>query len=363
MNNIIVTGVTGQIGSHMVDYLLENTNYDIIGTIRRLSVNNHKNISHIDNPRFSLAQMDLSDPHSIYSLVEKEKPNYFINFAANSFVGSSWIYPVQHMELNAIGVLHELEAIRKHSPQTRYLNLGSSEEFGDVQESPQTEKTPLRPRSPYGASKAAARFLVKVYKESYSLYALQPWNFNTEGKRRGEEFVTRKITMGVARIKKALELNKQFEPIELAGFDMKRDWQASMDVCDGIWRMLNQDIYRKDFPSIDCGNRIPYIKEYILASGKTHSIREFVELAFKEVKIEGIWRNSTTMQKPEYENFQTMNGQVLVKINPKFYRPADVEHLCGDSTAIRKELGWEPKISFQQLIKEMVLSDIQNLNE
>ena len=164
---IVVTGVTGQLGSYFVDYLLEHTNYDIVGTVRRLSVENHKNINHVkDHPRFRLELMDLGDSNSIKRLISKEKPDYFINCAANSFVGTSWSLPEQHLKYNAVGVLHQLEAIKDHCPKCRYFNSGSSEEFGDVQFSPQTIDHPLRARSPYGASKIAARQLVKVYRDS-----------------------------------------------------------------------------------------------------------------------------------------------------------------------------------------------------
>ena len=201
MKKIIITGVTGQDGSHMVDYLINNTEHTIIGGVRRLSVKNHQNIEHLlDEPRFFLIDLDVTDAENIDRVISEHKPDYFINFAANSFVGTSWQMPVNHMQTNCMAVLHQLEAIRKHVPDCRYYNAGSSEEFGDVITEPQSEEHPLRPRSPYGASKCAARHLVKVYRDSYNLYAVQGWLFNHEGTRRGVEFVTRKITQHVARI-------------------------------------------------------------------------------------------------------------------------------------------------------------------
>lgn len=363
MSKVIVTGVTGQIGSQMVDYLLRNTDCEILGTVRRLSVNNHDNIEGVLNERFSLVEMDLSDAHSILSLIEREKPDYFINFAANSFVGTSWTYPVQHMEINAIGVLHQLEAIRKYSPHTRYLNLGSSEEFGDVEESPQNEKTELRPRSPYGASKVAARFLTKVYRDSYDLYALQVWNFNSEGVKRGKEFVTRKISIGVAAAKKALEsptsfgLKKEIEPIKLGNLSSRRDWQDSIDVCDGIWRILNQENYRAELRGLSGKNLIKNLKEYVLSSGKTHSIRDFVKEAFVCAGIKGKWVGAGLDEKYTLED-----GAILVEVSADFFRPAEVDLLLGDSKLIRQELGWNPKVHFKELVSRMVNNDIRLLN-
>ena len=232
MNNsektAIVTGLTGQMGSYMAETLL-NKGLKVIGTLRRLSVNNHKNITHLkDHPNLTLAPMDLCDPHSINALIEKYKPDYFINCAANSFVGSSWDFPEQHIEYNLLGVQRQLEAIKRFSPHTRYINFGSSEEFGDVAYSPQDEKHPGRARSPYGASKIGARQMIKVYRESFKLYAIQCWCFNYESERRGEEFVTRKITLGVARIAKALKTGAPVVPIELGNVDAKRDWSHAL---------------------------------------------------------------------------------------------------------------------------------------
>jgi GDPmannose 4,6-dehydratase len=341
-NCVIVTGVTGQDGSHMVDYLLQNTDYEIFGGVRRLSVYNHDNIKHIDNKRFHLVNFDLNDPHSISRLVEKIKPAFFINLAAQSFVGSSWDFAVQTWETNATSVLHILEAIRLYHPSCRFYQAGSSEEFGDVVYSPQNEEHPIRPRSPYGASKAAARQLVKVYRESYGIYAVQGWLFNHEGTRRGEEFVTRKITKNVARIAMAIHDKQPFEPLYLGNLDAKRDWSDAEDFVDGIWKMLNQ-----------FGGEI---KDYILSSNETHTVREFVEIAFKAANIDGAWLQGLT---PEKEIFLSDEGQTLVAINKDFYRPAEVNLLYGDSTKARTELGWKPKSSFNDLVLKMVKNDLQ----
>jgi len=339
MKKVIITGVTGQDGSFMADYLLKNTEHTIVAGIRRLSVKNHKNISHLmSHPRFRLIDLDVADQANTEEVISKEMPDYFINFAANSFVGVSWTQPVNHMQTNAMAVLYQLEAIRKHCPKCRYYNAGSSEEFGDVVETPQSETHPLRPRSPYGVSKASARHMVKVWRESYKLFAIQGWLFNHEGTRRGEEFVTRKITKNVARIKNEY-VNGDFKPLELGNLDAKRDWSDAQDFVEGVWLMLNQE----------------EPKEYVLSSNETHTIREFIEESFNFAgfaKEQCHWQGYGLNEKYIHE------GKTLVQINPQFYRPAEVELLLGDSTAARRDLNWEPKVDFINLVRKMVDRDL-----
>jgi GDPmannose 4,6-dehydratase len=343
MKKIIITGVTGQDGSFMADYLLKNTDHTIVAGARRLSVANHKNIEHLkNNPRFKLIDLDITDSQNVEEVIRNEQPDYFINFAANSFVGNSWTMPINHMNTNFMAVIYQLEAIRKFAPHCRYYNAGSSEEFGDVVTAPQSEEHPLRPRSPYGAAKAAARHLVKVYRESYSIYAVQGWLFNHEGTRRGEEFVTRKITKAVARIKQAIDREEAYDLLELGNIESKRDWSDAEDFVDGVWKMLNQQQPR----------------EYVLSSNETHTIREFVELAFEAAGIQGYWLGSGINE----IFLQKETERVLMVINEKFYRPAEVELLLGDSTKARQELGWKPKTSFKNLIDKMVFSDIMLLD-
>jgi len=335
---IVVTGVTGQDGSHMVDFLLENTDYIVFGCVRRLSVYNHNNISHIKSDRFRLINFDLTDANLISRTVESLKPKYFINLAAQSFVGSSWDFSLQTWEANSTSVLNTLEAIRIHCPSCRFYQAGSSEEFGDVLDSPQSESHPLRPRSPYGASKAAARQLIKVWRDSYDLYAIQGWLFNHEGTRRGEEFVTRKITKNVARIQKEYA-SGEFKPLELGNVDAMRDWSDAEDFVEGIWLMLNQE----------------KPKEYVLSSNETHTIREFVEEAFNFAGFGSEkcrWDGHGVNEKYYHED------KILVQINTDFYRPAEVELLLGDSDLARKELGWKPKTDFLGLVRKMVANDI-----
>lgn len=356
---VFITGVTGQDGSHMVDYLLKNTDYMIFGGVRRLSVPNHANLKHIDwsTNRFALVNFDLSDAHAINAIVKELKPDYFINLAAQTFVGSSWDFPAQTWECNTTGVIHILEAIRQHKPTCRFYNAGSSEEYGNVEYVPQDEKHPSKPRSPYGASKAAARQLVKVYRESYKLYAIQGLLFNHEGPRRGEEFVTRKITKGVARIKKALVSGKTFNSIELGNIYAKRDWSDAEDFVDAIWRMLNQEKFRIDFDSN------MQIQEYVVSSNETHTIKEFIELAFKTADITGGWHGNGINEEYSISITDALRyepiSSVLVKINPKFYRPAEVDLLLGNSNLIRRELQWQPKTSFNQLVEKMVHNDLK----
>jgi GDPmannose 4,6-dehydratase len=344
---VVITGVTGQDGSHMVDFLLKNTDYFIFGGVRRLSVYNHENIKHIKSDRFHLINFDLTDSHAISRTVEKLQPDYFINFAAQSFVASSWDFARQTWQTNSTAVLDILEAIRLYKPSCRLYQAGSSEEFGNVQYAPQDENHPLKPRSPYGASKAASRQLVKVYRESYNSYAIQGWLFNHEGTRRGEEFVTRKITKNVARIHNAIKQNKEFKPLELGNIDAKRDWSDAEDFVEGVWMMLNQDKYNPNYDGIP--------KEYIFSSNETHTIREFAEKAFAYAGISGEW-----IGEKEHEVYLSKDKKVLIQINPKFYRPAEVELLLGDSNKARKELNWQPKISFDKLIEKMVQWDLSN---
>lgn len=376
--SVIITGVTGQDGSFMADYLLKNTHYMLFGGARRLSVANHENIEHLDGEdRFHCINFDLTDAHSIEKVIAHIRPAYFINFAAQSFVKSSWDFPAQTWDTNSKGVLHILEALHLHAPYCRFYNAGSSEEFGNVAYSPQDENHPLRPRSPYGASKAAARQLVKVYRESYNMYAIQGWLFNHEGTRRGEEFVTRKITRNIARI--VNELNSKpisVTPLELGNLTARRDWSDAEDCVDAVWRMLNQDLFNKALieqlpkpgpegyvtPKIWQEKVVPLLKEYVVSQGENHTIREFVESAFDYAGVAGEWRGEGVDETYVYlrGNFRAQPGTVLVKINPGNYRPAEVENLCGIPKAISDDLGWKPKTTFKGLVRKMVFEDMNS---
>lgn len=339
MKKVIITGVTGQDGSYMVDFILNNTDHMVYGVRRRSSNPNLDNVKHnLNNPRFKMLIGDLSDSNSIDEIVKEIEPDYFINFAAQSFVGSSWQIPLQTFDATAVGVLRCLEAIRKYAPNCRFYSAGSSEEMGDVLYSPQDLKHPIRPRSPYGAAKAAARHITKVYRESYSLYAIHCILYNHESERRGEEFVTRKITQNVARILKAVKNKVPFEPLELGNIDSKRDWSHAEDFVKAIWLMLNQD----------------KPKEYLLSSGEAHSVREFIEKAFKFAGIENFY----WVGEKENEKLISEDKSVLMKINTIFYRPAEVDLLLGNSEQARKELNWKLENSFDDLVRRMVKNDI-----
>lgn len=371
MSKVIITGILGQDGANMAEYLLDATDHEVVGVMRHSANPNYKNIKDIRNhPQFRLELMELTDTVSVDRIVEREKPDYFINFAANSFVGISWEMPESVMDTNALGVLRCLEAIKKFQPTCRFYSAGSSEEFGDVDYSPQDIHHPIKPRSPYGASKAAARHLVKVYRESYGMYAVHGILFNHEGPKRGEEFVTRKITAGAARIKNQIRNNQTVTPIELGNLDAKRDWSDSRDFVKGVWMMLNQDEFRLKATG--------EVKDYVLSSGRTHSVREFATKAFKAAGLFGIWYSFKSNGEessvkadcdPIRELFCIGAADIQIKINPpliavgidpKFYRPADVSLLQGDSAPIREELGWKPEISLDKMIEDMVKTDLND---
>lgn len=342
MKKAIVTGILGQDGANMAEYLTKEVkeSLEVYGMMRRTSNANFSNISSFKNhPRFNLVCGDLTDEVSIDKLVKEIQPDYFINFGANSFVGCSWDMPLQVFDVNTLGVIRCLESIRKFKPDCRFYSAGSSEEFGDVDYSPQDINHPIKARSPYGASKAAARHIVKVYRESYDLFAIHSILFNHEGLRRGEEFVTRKITKSVARIKHCIDRNEKFDPLQLGNINSKRDWSDSEDFIRAVWMMINQ--------------KTP--KEYVLSSNQTHSVKDFVTKAFAAAGIPGLWSGEGMDEK--FRLFQ--ENTILAEINEKFYRPAEVELLYGDSNPARKELNWKPKFSLDNLVQRMVENDLR----
>lgn len=389
MKKVIITGINGQLGQFMAKYIIDTQpDLQVIGTIRHKSYDEQPYI--FDRSKVTIELMDLSDPHSIESLIVKYRPDYFINTAANAFVGESWQVPAQHFEINALAVLHQLEAIRKHSSHTRYFNMGTSEEFGATKEGRLNESSLLLPRSPYGASKVAARQIVRVWRESYGLYAIQGWTFNFESELRGEKYVTRKIAKGVARIARALKDGKPFEPIELGNVDSYRSWQFAGDVADGIWRMLNQETYNRTLnqqaksawkvaQSYESPKKtfndwlVSSLGEYVLSAPDVHTVRQFVEASFRQAGITGLWRGSGVDETfdsaftgfdPKMANHPSDEemdrfGLPLVRINPVFYRPADVTYLHGDATAITSDLGWTPTLSFDNLVSRMVGAELK----
>lgn len=327
----LITGITGQDGSYLAELLLSK-NYEVYGIIRRKSKLDYGNVEHIkDKIKFIYA--DMTDLVSLINALKTSKPDEIYNLAAQSFVATSFEQPIATAEIDAIGVTNLLEAMRIVKPNSRLYQASTSEMFGLVQEIPQTEKTPFYPRSPYGVAKLYAHWIVKNYRESYNLFACSGILFNHESERRGLEFVTRKITSAVAKI----SLGKQ-KYLELGNMDAKRDWGHSADYVYGMWLMLQQDI------PVD----------YVLSTGVTRTVREFVEIAFKTVGIDIVWEGKGINEIGK----NASNGNILVKVNSNFFRPAEVDILVGDSTKAEKELGWSRKISFEDLISRMVQNDI-----
>jgi len=314
----LITGITGQDGSYLAELLLDK-GYEVFGMVRRSSTENFERINHLTE-RITLVQADLLDPTSLAEALEEARPKEVYNLGAQSFVPTSWKQPVLTAEFTAVGVTRLLEAIRRVDPDIRFYQASSSEMFGKVREVPQSEQTPFYPRSPYGVAKVYGHFITVNYRESYGLYATSGILFNHESPRRGLEFVTRKVSDAVARIKLG-----QADELRLGNLEAKRDWGYAGDYVEGMWMMLQQD----------------EPEDYVLATGEEHSVREFAELAFGHVGL-------------DYEQY--------VRTDPEFLRPAEVDHLVGDASKARAKLGWEPRVSFQGLAEMMVDADLERLS-
>lgn len=313
----LITGITGQDGSYLADFLLAK-GYAVHGMVRRSSTENFERIDHIHD-KITLHQADLLDELSLIELMQDVKPDEIYNLAAMSFVPTSWTQPVLTGEFTGLGVVRILEAMRRVCPKARFYQASSSEMFGKVREVPQTESTPFYPRSPYGASKAYGHHITVNYRESYRLFAVSGILFNHESPRRGKEFVTRKITDGVARIKHGLQ-----QKLAMGNLDAKRDWGYAGDYVRAMWLMLQQD--EPD--------------DYVVASGETHTVREFIELAFAHVGLD--WNDH-------------------VVIDPRFMRPAEVDLLLGSPAKAKAKLGWQPEVDFKGLVTMMVDADMDRV--
>lgn len=336
MKRALITGITGQDGSYLAEFLLEK-GYKVYGLKRRTSTVTFERIKHIQDS-ISLVSGDMHDQSSLLAAVEGTKPDEIYNLAAQSFVPTSWEQPLLTGDVTALGVTRLLEAIRKINREARFYQASSSEMFGKVQEVPQTEKTPFYPRSPYGVAKVYGHWITINYRESYNMFCCSGILFNHESPRRGLEFVTRKITNGVARIHLGLDYE-----IKLGNLDAKRDWGYAGDYVRAMWLMLQQD--QPD--------------DYVIATGETHSVREFVELAFDAVGIKLHWEGEGLDEK----GIDPSTGKVLVRVDPQFFRPAEVHQLVGDSTKAREKLGWEPQVSFRELIQMMVENDLKEIEQ
>ncbi|MDU1312959.1 MAG: GDP-mannose 4,6-dehydratase [Clostridium septicum] len=334
MKRALITGITGQDGSYLAELLLEK-GYEVYGLIRRKSVVDYGNSEHLKE-KVKFIYGDMTDIVSLINIVKDIQPDEVYNLAAQSFVGTSWEQPIATADIDGMGVLNILEAIRISKSDARFYQASTSEMYGKVQSIPQSEETPFYPRSPYGVAKLYGHWITKNYRESYDMYACSGILFNHESERRGKEFVTRKITDAVARIKYGVQ-----DYLELGNLDAKRDWGHSQDYVKAMWLMLQQE----------------NADDYVIASGETHMVREFVELAFKEAGIEVVWSGEGVNE----IGIDKATGKTIVKINPKFYRPAEVELLLGDPSKAKKTLKWELEISFRELVKRMVNSDLNKV--
>jgi GDPmannose 4,6-dehydratase len=314
----LITGVTGQDGSYLAELLLDK-GYRVFGLVRRTSHHSYERIEHLLD-RIEIVAADLLDQHSLTVVLQETRPDEVYNLAAQSYVPTSWTQPVLTGEFTALGVTRILEAIRLVHPQARFYQASSSEMFGKVRESPQRETTPFYPRSPYGVAKVYGHWITVNYRESYGLYAVSGILFNHESPRRGIEFVTRKITDGVARIKRGLATE-----LRLGNLDAKRDWGYAGDYVDAMWRMLQK----------------PEPQDYVVGTGVAHSVKELVEIAFAHAGLD--WRKHVVQ-------------------DPRFLRPAEVDLLLADAGKAKRELGWTPQVSFEQLTRMMVDADLRRLS-
>ena len=326
MKTALITGVNGMDGSHLADLLLEK-DYTVYGMERRSSVKNRVNTAHLERKdNFHFITADMTDQNSLYRALRKCEPDEVYNLAAQSFVGSSWNIPMQTSDVNGLGVLRMLEAIREYEKDVgvkiKFYQASTSEMFGKMVENPANEETPFYPRSPYGVAKLYAYWMVKNYRESYGMFTCNGILFNHEGERRGIEFVTRKISDGVARIAAGLD-----DIITLGNLESKRDWGYAPDYVEGMWLMLQQD--EPD--------------DYVLATGEAHTIGDFLQIAFDEIGI---------------EDWKPFVGQ-----DPRFFRPAEVDVLRGDATKAKEKLGWTPKTSFEDLVRKMVRKDLKKYQQ
>lgn len=335
----LITGITGQDGSYLTELLIEK-GYEVYGIIRRSSSFNTARIEHIPfdkhdpNAKLRLLYGDLNDSSSLNRVLEMVQPDEIYNLGAQSHVAVSFEIPEYTGEVTGLGTIRLLDAIRETKIKPRFYQASSSEMFGKVQEIPQKETTPFYPRSPYGVAKVYSYWITKNYRESYDMYACNGILFNHESPRRGETFVTRKITRAATRIKLGLQ-----DRLYLGNMDAKRDWGYAKDYVEGMWRMLQQKT----------------ADDYVLATNETHTVREFVELTFKELDVEIEWKGHGVDEK----GYDKKNGKVLVEIDPRYFRPAEVDLLIGDYSKAKKELGWEPKTSFIELVKLMVKGDME----
>ena len=340
MKKALISGITGQDGSYLTELLLEKV-YEVHGIIRRSSSFNTKRIDHLYsdskliNKKLFLHFGDLVDTSSLNRLLEKIEPDEIYNLAAQSHVKVSFEVPDYTAQVDALGTLRFLDAIRETGlRKVKFYQASTSELFGKVQEVPQTEKTPFYPRSPYGVAKIYGYWIVVNYREAYDIFACNGILFNHESPRRGETFVTRKITRAVARIKNGIQ-----DKLSMGNIDAKRDWGFAPEFCEGMWRMLQHDT----------------AEDFVLATGETHTVREFIELSFKEIGMNIEWSGKNENEK----GMDSKTGKVIVEIDKNYFRPTEVDLLIGDPSKAKEKLGWIPKVTFEELVKIMVKADCE----
>jgi len=351
MPTALITGINGQDGSYLAELLLKK-GYKVVGMVRRSSTMTFERIQHLMDD-ITVVQGDLHDQGSLLGLFEEYRPDEVYNLAAQSFVPTSWGQPALTGDITALGVTRMLEAIRFVNPTIKFYQASSSEMFGSSPP-PQNEETPFRPRSPYGAAKLYAYWLVKNHRDGYGMFAVNGILFNHESPRRGETFVTRKITRAIARIKYGLE-----DKLYLGNLGAERDWGYAGDFIEAMWMMLQQE----------------EPEDYVIATGESHSVREFVNLAFAHAGIEIEWKGKGLSEKGILRSLSSLIpstsfaesnlkvGDTLIEIDPRYFRPTEVEHLLGNYSKAKKKLGWQPKVQFKELVKMMVDADIKALEE
>jgi GDPmannose 4,6-dehydratase len=334
----LITGITGQDGSYLAEFLIEK-GYDVHGIARRTSLFNRARIEEARSAAIASGRVyelhygDMGDSSSLNRIIAETGPDELYNLAAQSHVAVSFDQPEYTCDVDAAGVLRLLEAIRSHKLETRFYQASTSELYGEVQEVPQTETTPFHPRSPYAVSKMYGYWIVRNYREAYGMHASNGILFNHESPRRGENFVTRKITLGLARVKAGLQSR-----LSIGNLETRRDWGFAKDFVEGMWRILQQ----------------PEPDDYVLATGEMHSVREFIEAAAPIAGFELRWEGEGV----EEVGRDAKTGEVIVDVDPRFFRPAEVEQLLGDPTKAKQILGWEPRVTFDELVQLMMKSDL-----
>ncbi len=344
MKKALISGITGQDGSYLAEILLDK-GYEVHGIIRRSSSFNRGRIDHLYiqneslmNKRLFLHYGDVTDTSNLNRILEKITPDEIYNLAAQSHVKVSFDVPEYTAQVDAVGTLRFLDAIRETGVKTRFYQASTSELFGKAREVPQNEHTPFYPRSPYGVAKLYGYWIVVNYREAYNLYACNGILFNHESPRRGEGFVTRKITLAAARIKLGLQ-----KSVALGNLNAKRDWGYAPEYCEGMWRMLQQETP----------------EDFVLATGKTHTVREFADLAFRDIDLPLAWEG----EGPSERGIDRKTGAVLVEVAPRYYRPTEVEILIGDAAKARTKLGWKPVTEFEELVAMMAKADFDKVSK